>query len=121
MKQALHIFRKDARRFAYQICALAALTYMWAWTNIAASRADLPANRYAGFCRRGPDRRLVVSGLAAHPRRAAHRRSTIRDHAAFLARQSRPLQAAVCAALLQGAAAAGELRFSGRRRLPAAH
>src|ERR1017187_570553 len=49
MKQALHIFRKDARRFAYQICALAALTYMWAWANIAESRGDLPANRYAGF------------------------------------------------------------------------
>lgn len=49
MRQALHIFRKDARRFAYQICALAALTYMWAWANIPASRADLPANRYAAF------------------------------------------------------------------------
>ena len=39
MKQAFHIFRKDARRFAYQIGALAALTCMWAWSNIAAGRA----------------------------------------------------------------------------------
>ena len=39
MQQAFHIFRKDARRFAYQIGALAALTCMWAWSNIAAGRA----------------------------------------------------------------------------------
>jgi hypothetical protein len=48
MKQAFHIFRKDARRFAYQIGALAALTCMWAWSNIAAGRAG-SADRYAGI------------------------------------------------------------------------
>ena len=48
MKQAFHIFRKDARRFTYQIGALAALTCMWAWSNIAAGRAG-SADRYAGI------------------------------------------------------------------------
>ena len=35
MIQALHIFRKDARRFAYEICVLAVLTCAWAWAHIA--------------------------------------------------------------------------------------
>jgi hypothetical protein len=34
MTQALHILRKDARRFAYEICVLAALTAAFAWSQI---------------------------------------------------------------------------------------
>ncbi|MGA3028893.1 MAG: hypothetical protein ABSF98_29490 [Bryobacteraceae bacterium] len=34
MTQALHILRKDARRFAYEICVLAALTSAFAWSQI---------------------------------------------------------------------------------------
>ncbi|MGA2736828.1 MAG: hypothetical protein ABSG65_05190 [Bryobacteraceae bacterium] len=49
MRQALHIFRKDARRFAYQICALVVLTFVWAWMNIAQNRGDIPLNRYGAF------------------------------------------------------------------------
>ena len=49
MRQALHIFRKDARRFAYQIYALIILTLVWAWINIAQKRGDIPVNHYAGF------------------------------------------------------------------------
>jgi len=45
----LHIFRKDARRFAYQIYALIILTLVWAWINIAQKRGDIPVNHYAGF------------------------------------------------------------------------
>ena len=44
MKQALHIFRKDARRFALQICALAAATAVWAWANISGSRGLANSN-----------------------------------------------------------------------------
>jgi hypothetical protein len=35
MIQALHIFRKDVRRFAYEIGVLAVLTCAWAWAHIA--------------------------------------------------------------------------------------
>jgi hypothetical protein len=34
MRQAFHILRKDARRFRYQICLLAALTAAFAWSTI---------------------------------------------------------------------------------------
>jgi hypothetical protein len=34
MRQAFHILRKDARRFRYQICMLAALTAAFAWSTI---------------------------------------------------------------------------------------
>jgi hypothetical protein len=33
MIQALHIFRKDVRRFAYEIGVLVALTALWAWSH----------------------------------------------------------------------------------------
>jgi hypothetical protein len=49
MKQALHIFRKDVRRFAYQICALTALTFVWAWANVPGGQADFPNVRFAGM------------------------------------------------------------------------
>jgi len=35
MIQALHIFRKDVRRFVYEIGVLAVLTCAWAWAHIA--------------------------------------------------------------------------------------
>jgi hypothetical protein len=35
MIQTLHIFRKDARRFAYEICVVAALTVAFVWSQIA--------------------------------------------------------------------------------------
>ncbi|MGA2181961.1 MAG: hypothetical protein ABSH47_02950 [Bryobacteraceae bacterium] len=34
MRQALHILRKDSRRFAYEICVLVALTIAFAWSQI---------------------------------------------------------------------------------------
>jgi hypothetical protein len=49
MKQALHIFRKDARRFAYQICALAALTLVWAWANLPGPRWESRFTNYRGL------------------------------------------------------------------------
>ena len=39
MTQTLHIFRKDIRRFRYELCAVAALTAAFAWSHIA---ADVP-------------------------------------------------------------------------------
>lgn len=49
MRQALHIFGKDVRRFAPHIGVLAALTTIWAWANIAGRSAASPLNHYAGF------------------------------------------------------------------------
>jgi len=47
MRQALHIFRKDARRFAYEICVMAAITAAFAWS---ATRGD-PFGTWASYLR----------------------------------------------------------------------
>jgi hypothetical protein len=48
MTQTLHIFRKDVRRFRYELCAVGALTVAFAWSHVA---ADMPGQ---------PDLRRVV-------------------------------------------------------------
>jgi hypothetical protein len=42
MEQTLHIFRKDVRRFRYELCVVAALTGAFAWSHIA---ADMPVQQ----------------------------------------------------------------------------
>ena len=42
MTQTLHIFRKDVRRFRYELCAVGALTGAFAWSHSAADMPGLP-------------------------------------------------------------------------------
>ena len=70
--------------------------------------------------RRGSDRRVVLSHLAAGPRRVAHRESPVLGHPALLAPQSGGRQVTIRSSISQRAVVAGRLRYPGLRRLPAA-
>ena len=42
MTQTLHIFRKDVRRFRYELCAVGALTVAFGWSHVAADMRRQP-------------------------------------------------------------------------------
>lgn len=81
MKQAFHIFRKDARYCGLEIAVLAALTAVWAWTGIRADRDVGAWGRYSNTATL-----ILVLGWWFLISRVAHQESLVGDRQFWITR-----------------------------------